>query len=54
MPRNIERQTYHNYNRLLNRDPKSQKVLDRCHADPKRTQMLAQALIPRKTLNHHR
>ena len=33
---------------------KSQKILDRCHTDPKRTQMLTQATtIPSKTLNYH-
>jgi hypothetical protein len=32
--------------RLLNRDPESQKSLDRCHADPKKPQMPAQATIP--------
>jgi hypothetical protein len=32
--------------RLLTRDYKSQKILDRCDANPKRTQMLDQATIP--------
>ena len=31
-------------------DYESQKVLGRCHTDPKRTQMQAQATIPSKTL----
>ena len=48
------RQIYQNYNRLLIRDSKSQKILHRCHTDPKRTQMPAQATIPSKTLNYHR
>ena len=30
------------------------KVLDRCAADSKRTEMTAQTTIPRKTFNHHR
>ena len=29
-------------------------ILDRCHTDPKRTQISAQATIPSKTLNYHR
>ena len=37
-----------NYTRLLTRDYESQKVLDRCYTDPKRTQMAAQATIPAK------
>ena len=52
-PSNIQTD-YQNYTRLLNRDPKSQKSLDRGHIDPKRTQMPAQATISCKTLNHHR
>jgi hypothetical protein len=51
---NILKQTYQNYTRLLSRDYESQKILGRCHADPKRTQMPAQATIPSKTLNYHR
>jgi hypothetical protein len=51
---NIQRQTYQNYTRLLTRDYESQKILGRCHKDPKRTQMPIQATIPSKTLNHHR
>jgi hypothetical protein len=43
-----------NYTRLLTRDYESQKILSRCHTDPKRTQMPAQATIPDKTLNYHR
>jgi hypothetical protein len=31
--------------RLLTRDYESQKILDRCYIDPKRTQMPAQATI---------
>jgi hypothetical protein len=42
-PSNIQRKTYQNYTRLLNRDYESQ-----------RTQMPAQATIPRKILNQHR
>ena len=34
--------------------PDSQKILDRCYTDPKRTQMPTQATIPSKTLNYHR
>jgi hypothetical protein len=30
------------------------KILGRCHTDPKRTQMPAQATIPSKTHNYHR
>jgi hypothetical protein len=37
-----------NYTRLLTRDYESQKILDKCYADPKRTQMPAQATIPSK------
>ena len=33
-------QIYQNYTRLLHRDFKNQKGLDKAHADPKRTQML--------------
>jgi hypothetical protein len=32
---------------------KSQKILDRCYTDTKRTQTPAQAAIPRQTLNCH-
>ena len=39
------------YTKILNRDSKSQKILSRCHADPKRTQIQAQATIPSKPLN---
>jgi hypothetical protein len=48
---NIYRQTYQNYDSLLARDYESLKILVRGHADSKRTQMPAQATIPRKTLN---
>jgi hypothetical protein len=44
---------FYNY-RLLIRDYESQKILDRCHTDPKRTQMPDQATIASKTLNYHR
>jgi hypothetical protein len=37
-----------------NRDYESQKMLGRCHTDPKRTQMPAQATVPGKTLNYYR
>ena len=40
--------------RLLTRDCESQKSLDRCYTDTKRTQIPAQATIPSQTLNHHR
>jgi hypothetical protein len=53
-PSNIQRQTYQNYTRLLNRDSKSHKILGRYHTDPKRTQMLAHATISSKTLDYHR
>jgi hypothetical protein len=46
-------QVYQNYTRLFTRDYESQKTLDRCHTDPKRTQMPAQASIPSNTLNYH-
>ena len=32
----------------------SQKVLDRCYTDTKRTQMPAQAIIHSQTLDYHR
>jgi hypothetical protein len=32
----------------------SQKILERCYTDYKRTQMPAQSTIPNKTLNYHR
>jgi hypothetical protein len=51
---NMLRQTYQNYTRLLNRDYEIQKILGKCHTDPKRTQMPAQATIPSKTFNYHR
>jgi hypothetical protein len=38
---NIKRQTYMNYTRLLTRNYESQKILDRYHTDPKKTQMIA-------------
>jgi hypothetical protein len=47
-------QAYQNYIRLLNRDPKSQKSLDRGHADPEGTQMPTQDTINYKILNHNR
>ena len=37
-------------NRLLPRDCESQKILDRCYTDLKRTQMPAQVTIPSQTL----
>jgi hypothetical protein len=39
---------------LLNRDSKSQKILNRCLADPKRPQIAAQTSLCSKTLNYHR
>jgi hypothetical protein len=33
-------------------ETKSQKIMGRCHAHPKRTKMPAQATIPSKTINH--
>ena len=44
---------FYNY-RLLIRDYESQKILDRCYTDSKRTQMPAKAAIPSNTLNYHR
>ena len=41
VPSKVKMMSYQNYTRLLERDSKSQKILDRCHADSKRTQMLA-------------
>jgi hypothetical protein len=38
----------------LNTDSKSQKILGRCHTDPKRTKMPAQATIPSKAHNKYR
>jgi hypothetical protein len=35
-------------------ETKNQKILDRCHADPKGTQMPAHSPIHSKTLNYHR
>jgi hypothetical protein len=43
-----------NYNRLFTRDHESQKMLDRCYTETKRTQMPAQATIPSQTFNYHR
>ena len=54
MSSNMQRQTDQNYTRLLNRDTKSQKSLDRGQADTKTKQTPAQATIPRKTPNQHR
>jgi hypothetical protein len=34
-------------------EAESQKILDRCYTDPKRTQLPAQATIPSKTLKYH-
>ena len=39
---------------FFTRDSESQKSLDRCYTDTKRTQMPAQATIPGQTLNYHR
>ena len=36
--------------RLLTRDYESQKILDKCHTDPKRTQVPAQASIQHSQL----
>jgi hypothetical protein len=41
-------QNYQSYTRLPTRDNESQKILDRCYTDAKRTQMPAQATIPTK------
>jgi hypothetical protein len=38
----------------FSRDSKSQKILGRCHTDPKRTKMPSQATTPSITLNYHR
>ena len=38
----------------LTRDYESQKILDRCYTDTKRTQMPAQAILPGQTFNYHR
>ena len=40
--------------RIFTRDYESQKSLDRCYTDTKRTQTAAQATIPSQTLNYHR
>jgi hypothetical protein len=53
-PSNIQRYTYQNYTRLLNRDYESQKTMVRGHADSRRTQMPAQDTTSSKTLNKHR
>ena len=42
------------YTRLLTRDYESQKILDRCYTDPKRTQMPAQDTILSQTFNYQR
>ena len=34
-------------------DHESQKILDRCHTDTKRTKIPAQAIIPSQTLDYH-
>ena len=47
-------QTYQNYTRLLIRDYESQKILDRCYKNTKKTQMPTQATLPNKTLTYHR
>jgi len=39
------------FHRLLTRYYEIQKMLSRCHTEPKRTQMLVQATISRRTLN---
>jgi hypothetical protein len=39
---------------FLPEDYKSHKILERCHIDPKRTQMPSQAIILSKTLNNHK
>ena len=43
---------YQNYTRFFTRDYESQKILDRCDTDNKRTQMPAQATIPSQTFNY--
>ena len=50
-PSNIQRKTYQNYTKLLNRDYESQKSLVRGYADSKKTQMPVQATIISKTFN---
>jgi hypothetical protein len=40
--------------RLLIRDYESQKIMDRCHTEAKRTQMPAEVTIPNKTFNNLR
>ena len=40
---NIQRQTYQNNTNLLNRNYECQKILGKCHTDPKRTQKSDQA-----------
>ena len=52
-PSSIQRQTYQNYTRILNRNTKSQKSLDRGHVHSKKTEMPAHATISSKTLNQH-
>jgi hypothetical protein len=47
-------QDYQNYTRFFTRDYGSQKILDRCYTNTKRTQMPAQAIIPSQTFNYHR
>ena len=39
---------------FFTKDYESQKIMDRCYTDTKRTQMPAQATIPGQTLNYHR
>ena len=39
---------------MISRHDESQKILDRYHTHPKRTQMPAEATIPSKTLYYHR
>jgi hypothetical protein len=46
--------TYKSRSIRITPDFESQKILSRCHKDPKRTQMPAQATIPSKILNYHR
>jgi len=45
---------YKNYTRVLSRVYESQKILDRYHRDPKRTQVPAQVNISSKILKKHR
>jgi hypothetical protein len=44
----IKMPTYQNYSRFFKRESKTQKILVRCHTDPKRTKCQPRLLYPAK------